>query len=271
MSEVQHNKIKMDSLLPVAKKVAPGFLKALYSDVAQPGLQVIGKSLANVMDFCAIPTHLLQYLSDSVKINLAHRLKEYGKKLEAVPEDKRCPVDPQIGAPIIDHLRTTTNDEIADMFTTLLANASNLDTLDKAHPSFTHLVSQLSVDEARIIKYLKNKDDIQYCSFQVDLKDDGGFISLIKRATLISDEIELTYPENVAVYLSNLVSLGILEDREGTFRMEESVYKKICDKYDLSSLKEKYRKKGYQDVSYEKSYYEVTSLGRLFINACVKD
>lgn len=274
MSEEIENKNMDPSLLPTLIKAAPaGFWKTLYKDLGQSTVQVLGKTLSTAVEFCSIPVLCAGYLTDKVKLNFSHRLKEYSNKLEDVQEEKLCEVDPQIGAPILDHLQYTTNDEIADLFTTLLANASNLDTLDKAHPSFAHLISRLSVDEARIIKYLKDKEELQYCSFMADVKGeyDGGFITIIDHATLLPFETKLAFPDNIRAYLSNLVSLGILEDMDSMYRADDTIYDEICSKNNLDSLRKKYQEDGFKDVSVTKSFYEVTPFGRLFISACIKE
>lgn len=263
---------KMNSLLPETSKALSDILKSLYSDLAQPGIQIIGKNLAKAFDFCCIPLQAMGYCSDKFKLNLTHRLTEYGKKLEKIPEENQCEVDPQIGAPILEHLSYTTNDEIADLFTTLLANASNTHTLDKAHPSFVHLISRLSVDEARIVKYLQDEDEIPHCSFQaiVSEHEDYAFITIVDHVTLIPFKVELSFPNNVSAYLSNLISLGILRNNDSSWKDDERAYNEICDKYYLSLYKEQYKRPEYNQVKVDKGYYEVTSLGRLFIDACIK-
>ena len=265
---------KMNSLLPETSKALPDILKSLYSDLAQPGIQIIGKNLAKAFDFCSLPFHVMGYMSDSVKMNLGQKLKQYADKLEKVPVEKQCPVDPQIGTPIIENLRYTTNDAIADLFTTLLANASNLDTLDRTHPSFAHLISRLSVDEARIIRYLKNNDIIRYSIFRAEIAKDfsNEFIIVKDHITLLPYKLNLTFPDNVQAYLSNLIGLGILVDQSDFSRPEDKkVYDEIYVKYDLEKMRTDYRQKGYRDVSADDSFYEVTPFGRLFIDACIKE
>ena len=131
------------------------------------------------------------------------------KKLEEISEEKRCEVHPQIGTPIVEKLTYTTNDEIADLFTTLLVNASNIDMVNTAHPSFVNMIERLSPDEARIIKYLKGRKDIQYCDFRAKAKEGNGFTTMGEHLTLVPFEVKLDFPQNVNAYLSNLVSMGI--------------------------------------------------------------
>lgn len=56
------------------------------------------------------------------------------------------------------------------MFTILLANASNIKTLDKAHPKFAQIVQNMTPDEALIIQYLKGEKEICYVDFEVTKK-----------------------------------------------------------------------------------------------------
>lgn len=273
MSEELTDK-NMDPIIPAVVKAVPeGFWKMLYADLGQPTVQSIGKSLGKAADFCSIPFYAMGYWSDKFKLNLAHRLKEYGKKLEKIPEAKQYEVDPQIGAPILDQLSYTTNDEIAGLFTTLLANASNLETLDKAHPSFVYLIGRLSVDEARIVKFLKGEDEIPHCSFYAIVAEhkEYAFITVVDHVTMIPFKVELSFPNNLSAYLSNLISLGILKDNDRTWKDNEIVYNEICEKYNLSLFQEQYQQPDFKKVEVVKGYYEVTAFGRLFIDACIRD
>lgn len=274
MSEAIENKNMDLSLLPTLSKAVPsGFWKLLYKDLGQPGMQVIGTTLAKAIDFCCLPIFALGCASDAIKANLGHKLNQFTKKIEEVPKDKLCQVDPQIGAPILDHLSHTTNEEIADLFTTLLANASNLDTFGKAHPAFVHIISRLSVDEARIIKYLKDQEDILFCTFRAIIKEgaESTFITIEDHATLLPFKINFAFPENVRAYLSNLSSLGLLKDNTGLYKTDETEYNEICEKYNLERYRENYKAPEYKKVDFEKGFFEVTPFGRQFIDACIRN
>lgn len=271
--ELEEN--NMDPLLPSIVKTMPaGFWKTFYKDLGQPTLQVLGKTLAKAVDFCSLPINALTYANDAFKMNMEHRLKQYAEKIKNVPDENLHPVDPQIGAPVLDCLSYTTNDEIADLFTTLLANASNAETLDKAHPSFVHIISHLSVDEAKIIRYLQSKEYVVYCSFRAVVKEEdfeSSFITPVDHATLLSFRLNLDFPKNVKAYISNLESLGVLKDIVELYKTDDIEYNEICEKYDLDSCKGKYKEPKYKRVDVEKGFYEVTPFGRLFIDACIKD
>lgn len=251
-------------------KEEKGLLSLVYKDLLRPSVQVIGKSLKAVLEFVSTPFMALQLQNDKAKLNLEKRLDEYAQKLHSIPEDKRCEVHPQIGLPIIEKLTYTTCDEIADLFTSLLASASSSETVNTAHPAFISMIERMSPDEARILEYLKDKEDIQYCDINVYSNQNSGYDTLFEHVTMIEEDVALIYPENTNAYLANLVSLGILCDKKGTFRMDKTQYNRIKGKYHVEELTASLVPERFKSIKVEESYYQVTPFGRLFIQACIK-
>lgn len=260
----------MDNSVIDLVKGTPNILGQIYTDLAQPSVKAVGLALGTVFEFSTSFLLPVKLLNEKFKLNFKKRITEYEKKLEKVPEEKRCEVHPQIGTPIIEKLSYTTNDEIADLFTTLLANASNIDMINTAHPSFVTMIERLSPDEARIIQYLKGKQDIQYCDFRGYTLDGKGFFDLRYHQTLLTQYIKLDFPQNVNAYLANLESLGILLDMAGTYRIDETVYNEIKRVYDFELLKAQSVPNFYKKIEAKKSFYQVTDFGKLFIQACIK-
>lgn len=251
-------------------KEEKGLLALVYKDLLRPSVQVIGKSLKAVLEFVSTPFMALQLQNDKVKLNLEKRLDEYAQKLHSIPENKRCEVHPQIGLPIIEKLTYTTCDEIADLFTSLLASASSSDTVNTAHPAFISMIERMSPDEARILEYLKDKEDIQYCDINVYSNQNSGYDTLFEHVTMIEDDVALIYPKNTNAYLANLVSLGILCDKKGTFMTDKTQYNRIKGKYQVEELTASLVPESFKSIKVEESYYQVTPFGRLFIQACIK-
>lgn len=195
-------------------------------------------------------------------------MNEYKDKLNTIPEEKRCVVHPQIGTPLIERLTYTTTDEIAELFTTLLTNASNVDRVNLAHPSFVGIIEHLSTDEARIIKYLKGRNDIQYCAFNGKMET-GGYIVIEPRANLIARDLKLDFVNNIGAYLSNLESCGILIDKPGIYKLDTSVTDQICREYHLEELRKNFVPSRFKSIDVERSFLEVTPFGKLFIDACL--
>ena len=212
-------------------------LGQIYQDLAQPGVKAVGEALGTVLEFSTLPILWVKLLNEKAKANFKKRLNEYKDKLEQVPEEKLCEIHPEIGVPIIENLLYTTNDEIADLFTTLLANASNMDMVHTAHPAFAHILARLSPDEARIIIYLKEHINISYCNVYVKDPDSNAQNRIENHLTLIPQEVDLNFPENTNAYLSNLVCVGILLDMNTRFLVDNTEYNRIATINDFEKIK----------------------------------
>lgn len=263
----------MDTSVTGVIKGVPNILGMVYQDVAQPSVKAVGVALGTVFEFSTSILLPLKLCNEKFKLNFTKRLNEYKDKLEAIPEEKRCEVHPQVGIPIIEKLSYTTSDEIADLFTTLLADASNLELSYTVHPAFITMIGRMSPDETKIIKYLDDKTDILFCKFNGIVKmeeaNKKGFVTLEKHVTILPFEIQFIYPQNLEAYLSNLVSLGILSDVYGQYKGDENTYNSIVQNSDYDKLLTENVPTKFQSIEIEKGFFELTDFGRLFINACL--
>lgn len=251
-------KIKEDSLLGM-----------LYKDTLQPSVQSLGRALGVTMEFCTTPLLLCKFGSEAAKLNYQKHLDRYAEKLKNIPEAEAIPVNPQIGTPIMEKLTYTTNEEVADLFTTLLAKASSSTSINQAHPAYIQLIERLSIDEARILKTLVSINFIPSVSFRARLiPEDKGFIEVLNNGTDI--KADLLFPVNVATYLDNLKSLGILDNTHGNYKIDESIYEPIFERHNFTEVEKTYLATGvYSKLEKTKGYYEVTPFGKSFINACL--
>ena len=251
-------------------KQTPQILTTIYSDAAQPSVKKVGQALETVFEFSTSILLPIKLLNEKFKLNFERNLNNYKKKLDDIPEEKICDVNPQIGTPIIEKLTYTTNEEIADLFTSLLSKASNIDTVNQAHPSFIQLIERLSVDEARIIKFLNGMDFIPSISIKANIKEGNGFNFLLRNATLLQFQVELIFPQNINTYLDNLTCLGILDINHGFHKTDDNIYNPIVDKYGIQQLDNQYKIVGFENVDYDKSFYQITNYGKQFIKAIQK-
>ena len=242
-------------------------LPDIYKDLAQPGVQPLGKAIGNVVRFCTLPFTALGTIDDMVEANLAHNLNEYKKKLEKIPEEKIMEVPPQLGVPVLQKLSYTTNEEIAKLFTNLLATASNKDTADQAHPGFESIISQLSPDEARIIQYLNHHSFIEYSEVKAYPADVSGYDTYFERSTMVPYRVKLDFTDNIQAYFANLIRLGILVDMLSVFKMHSKEYELISKTYNFDTL-DQYVPNTFKRIEIIKGYYDVTHFGCMFIKAC---
>lgn len=266
----------------------------VYKDSLQPAMQTLGKSLGATFEFISIPLMGLQYINDKVKINLQHRLNQYKANIEKIPVDKHAEVHPELGVPIIQRLSYTTNDDIAQLFITLLTNASNLDMLSLAHPTFISIIDRMSPDEARILMYIQHEflqrgdTCIPYVNFRAkplkdqkssEMKDsdfvfdeDFSYIELRRWQTIIPQNVHLDFPDKIHLYFANLMSCGVLKDGEDLTLTEKiDSYKQIESIYNIEEMQKEYVPEKYSKVYANYSFFHVTELGQDFIKACVNE
>lgn len=252
----------------IIKSIAgtPSVLSQIYNDLASPSVKAIGNALGTVFEYGTNFLLPLKLKNEKMKATFSHNLDVYQKKLETIPEENRCEVHPQIGTPLVDKLTYTTNEEIAELFTSLLASASDNRTTKFVHPSFVGIIENLSVDEARIIEYLSGKEMIEFCSIRA-YNSSGGFNTLFDHVTNISSDVSLLYPENVAASLSNLVRLGFLLEPPGLSHLDKTEYNRIRSSLGFEQLKKELVPSVYKKLECKEGYYRVTPFGWLFISA----
>lgn len=237
-----------------------------YSDM-RPIVQPVAKCIGALIELAVNP---IVMKSEKARINFKHRLEEYQKKMETIKEEDKCEVHPEIGVPIMQVLHYTTNDDIANMFTNLLASASISHTAGNAHPSFVEIIKRMSPDEAKIVQYLKGRAFIPYISLRAIFKaPQSGFITPIEKMVSLDCDLSLIYPENIMIYISNLLSLGILSDSGTLHLVDDNLYQYVIQKKQLDKVKDIYENMDeIETVEYNKGYYEVTEIGKLFIKTC---
>ena len=253
------------------KETSSQLVGNLYTDLFQPSIKTLGKTLGSVVEFLTLLQVPIQHVNEKVKLNYSKRLREYAKKLEDIPEEEKCEVNPQIGVPIMEKLGYITNDEIADLFTNLLTKASSIDTVNLAHPSFVQLIERLSVDEAKIIRYLFNKEYIPCVSFHAYFKNEEGFVDFLENGTSLSFEIDLSFTKNEKLYLDNLVSMGILDISHTLHLTNEAIYESLCKLHKYEQLVNELcndENSLFDRIEKKKSYYQITDFGKSFIKAC---
>ncbi len=261
-------------------KASSNVLCQFYQDLAQPSVKAMGQALATVFELCPNSLLSVRLWTEKRKLNFAKRLNEYKEKLERIPEEKRCEVDPQIGTPIVERLTYTTNDYLADLFTTLLTNASNSDIAKSIHPAFVHIVSDLCPDEAQIIHYLYKQKKICYvkCLDYVFCVFDS-----------LNENVNLSTPRNKDMYYSHLIALGILAENQRSYTDYCPSLTSIKNEYDKiekqikeygDSLKKQLNDVTFEEVEsfldgfeeinvYNRGYFCLTQFGEFFAKACL--
>jgi len=187
------------------EKAVGDLMKTGYGDVAQPLLKSIGKTLALAWE-AAIETPI-RHWSEKRKALFAARLRKYLEQIAQIEEEHLCGVPPEIGCPLLERLSYVQDDYIAEKFVSLLTTASSDETINQAHPRFVSLIDSISPDEANILDCIADKKKLRMPFVMA-----GRLLGI--HLTGLEQQISLHFPENIELYLSNLVSLAVLNIEE---------------------------------------------------------
>ncbi|MDE7553017.1 DUF4393 domain-containing protein [Bacillus tropicus] len=267
------------SVLPNIIGSTMPLLTQIYTDLASPSIKKIGQSLETVLDVAQTTLLPIKFWSEKKKITFEKNLEKYKEKLEKINESNIIDVTPEIGVPIIEKLTYTSNEELSELFTNLLAKTASSENVHLGHPGFIKIIESLSVDEARIVQYISTHytnqkiETIPYINIRLKHKNKDGGTNLLQYLTGIEKEIELVYPDNIQLYLENLVSLGILENQNGRVLTSNQRYENVENKYQdlMKDIQEGLKTDELWDTfKIEKGFYSITKYANSFIKACVK-
>ena len=273
-----------DNPLSILQEVAqiPGLLKEIYGDLAKPGVSQVGKSLGAILGLGNTLLWPIVLFNERARIALEKNLEKYRSRLENVREEQIVEVRPELGVPILEKLGYVSDEELSDLFVNLLEKASIAESAQFAHPAFIAIINSLSPDEAALLKAMIPQEWRALrarcaCIAAVLVnKESKEFRVAADFLTGLEDKAKLSFPGNVAVYLSNFEGLGLIAVRRDIIVAAPDAYKKLEEKYCPDESDNKIF--GYDPAVWEWTFHkgkiEMTSFGRLFRRACftkVKD
>ncbi len=261
-----------DNQIDSIVKATEGIVKAvpIYQDAIQPVAIEVGKALKTVggaINVALTPVAGMVYGFDLIKKDLNKRLE---KKLTAIsPKDIIIPKLQLVGPLLEKYKFVYDNKELSQMYVSLLANAMDKNNVQKAHPSFVNVISELSPDEAKLIKTISKEDVLPKLDIKAKRKEETkGFHYIYVNFTLLGEKAELQYPDLTPSYLSNLERLSIITCPIGDFQdryTHKEHYKPLQEHQFIKDLKEKY--KDTSDLETVEGIIRKTDFGLMFMEA----
>lgn len=257
----------------VDKETTSKLLTEMYSDLAKPAVTEVGIALGTIFGLCNTLLMVITFQNEKAKLKLQHNLEIYRQKIEKIKKENIQEVIPEIGIPVVEKLLYVTDDTLVDLYTELLAKASDKTQCDLAHPSFVNIINNLSPKEARILEYIKRK--IRLAVVDISILTDGKSkpFETLSELILLDDY----YDANIKAYLSNLIGLGLLISDKAIFQNQdvyESIEAKIIQTYSKGIICEEgdnllsNARKG--NIEFKRYSYKITEFGDLFISSCTQ-
>jgi hypothetical protein len=249
-------------------------LKAVYSDLLKPGVVQVGKAIGETLEGMFLP---ISEWKEKKRLRFQKRMELYRRALENIPEEKILPIPPDLGVPILEKLSYVEDDVISQLFLNLLTTAANEDTVNMAHPSFIRVIESLSADEAKLLLEFREKGWVIGVQEIHENTQTGDKRLYGKRHGRLENTPNLRFRENIEVYLSNFVGLGIIE-RSGRQLLPEE-YEEEAFYEDHHQIFDELQKEITQDPmplkgnAHGLGEYRIflTAYGRMFLDACVKN
>lgn len=209
-------------LTEALKAIPPEVIVSAYNEgVKGPLTQVgtFGEQILKTLRYLTYPIQAAAHRQDLVD-------RRFAEALATVPEPQRIVPNDALILEVADRLKYQIKDNlISDMYVDLLSASMDSDKVNLAHPSFIHLISQISSDEAFLLlkmsqircpAYMRRMADWdvvthverteQYSSLEFEY--DGVAHKLID--SLLKPE-EMHFPQNFYMYIEHLRALELIE------------------------------------------------------------
>jgi hypothetical protein len=236
----------MTSIEMIEKAVNSKVVEKAYDDAGSKPAKQVGELVEDVIKtirLLGFPFQVMAEAQDRFRNMLESALNR-------IPQERRINPQLQIVGPIYEHIKYIDDNIILyQMFEELLARSFDSERIAEAHPSFIHIISQLSHDEAIILLELRNNDFDFIESFNIDSETHRSVNRIIEKCNLPKER--LLFPDNVEINIDHLVSLGL-------------------------ALFPQIKKDIFRDVHLQegsRNYFKIhlTDFGRFFIKACLPE
>lgn len=251
---------------------SPELLKEIYGDLAKPGVRQVGDALGEVLRLGNLILLPLRLFNESARQFEIKNFEKIADRFSKIPEERVISAAPEIAVPILENLSHTRDETLKDLFIELLAKVSDSENVALAHPSFVNVISSLSPDEARLIKFLK-KRHVPFITLST-IVEKNGRINFAEFILEIPDDLVSRSSELVYMYISNLKGLGLIDVHRDKYLQNEEEYNSL-----LSDVKNKFpevKESAYiggifkdGDIVFSKGIIEVTGYGSTFYKCCI--
>ncbi|MBU6339152.1 MAG: DUF4393 domain-containing protein [Rickettsiales bacterium] len=239
-----------------AKEIVKANVTDIYKDSLQPSVRIIGNSLAQCASLLVSPVGRVASIFEK-------NINKCLDRLDGVAEDNLVEPDPRIAVPVLEKLRYVEDQKVSDYYSEILASASQKDKKNRVMLSYIEILNRVTADELRILEYInseENKIDISGWSdeekaeygiennarflemrgtipiIDVRIKQKNGYLTLIKNFNNLSEKISLDSDENIAPYIDNLISLGLINKPSSETLAIKPIYKQLKNHKKLSEI-----------------------------------
>lgn len=245
---VKSGEPEMPPLLEELGKLIPKeTIDKFYDDAVSGPAKEVGK-----LGVDAVKAARLVLLPLQVAAAFQDRLGAMFERIQQrVPEDRQTKAPPELVGPALEGMRYLDDkSELWRMYEEVITKSVDSETAGAIHPSFSHIISQLSRDEAWILYRLRDQKFTVIDTLDLNADENKFENRKIEKSELPVDELFL--PEQIELYYSHLESLSL-------------VTWPIVEQTTILDANEK------QTGLRRRSKMMLTDFGKLFVTACVPE
>jgi len=256
-----------EEIQEIAIEVAKILAKDIYGDALKPGMKQIGLALETVAKLGNTVLTPIMLLNEGARMVRDSILDRWQDKMKVLPEANIKSIDGEIAIPALKSLEYTTSDELVELFLNLLTSASDNRKEGIVHPAFVNIITELSPDEARMLKFMKYENQ-PICTVHVRvIYNDNSYSDHYHSTTIFDCNEALSFKNNSKAYLENLKRLGLI--RQWGIPRGVEQYEIIEAFLEPSKNVIEAEKEGYKNVKFVRGYLDFTEFGNNFINSCL--
>lgn len=272
------------------KEIVKANAAAVYQDSAQPSIRVIGKSLAQCTSLFATPVGRMAEIFEK-------NIHRYIDKLDGLREEELVSPDTRILVPILEKMRFTDEEKVADYYAEILATASKKEHANKVLVTFIEILNRLSADEIMILEYINSPSNkvmipemsveelaqhgmekgttilnitgsIPVVEIQRTVEGQTGYRVIEKNFSDLAEKIKLNTSSNLDAYIDNMVSLGLIEKKPNFQFAIDKIYHNLENHAAIVSLKERLASDPKIKVVLQRGRIDITDLGNKLLALC---
>jgi len=239
----------------------------VYDDTLKQPLKSSSNAITTLVDFFH---NTVMYPMQKYNLYAKDKLQNYADELEnrakAIPSENLISPRVNILGPTIDGLKYNLDEEhIKEMFTNILLSEMNNKQQKKVLPSYIEIVKQLSKDDAKLLKFIKDNKLSCEPIIKLQLNSNSGIYYPSDDIFLIVNNSFQLIP---SIIIDNLSRLKIIDLDFLSWRNNEDLYKnafqKIKNETPMGMIPSSSTK-----LDYSKGLLKITNYGKNLIDICL--
>ena len=259
-----------EQALDLTKEVAIGLAKDVYADAGRPVAKPTGELVGLVPRAIRAALAPVEKWILQREYNMAETKKLLEEKLQNTPPELIQPPEPHIAVPALQYISyCMDNEELRDMYASLLANSMNSAVKNGVHPAFVEIVKQLSPDEAKVLRHIYYHDYYPILGLRTHKNDGRRLVAL----PILSNVAEVSGCENIhgdEGIINNLCRLGLVTIPEGECLIDKALYEPLKTNPFILEVKRILEKDpNFTKIDFVERFIKLTVFGNHFCSICI--